>query len=118
MFSCVRAPSIHLLRRYHKWVNAEGLLEACFLGVVASKLHVEEEEEEQETYGAAPAAAEPGTRRVVWDEASLAAHDAERGVDYGTMKIDQIETPFLYAPRNTVLHPSCRHSAVPHAMPH
>ena len=36
-----------------------------------------------------------GGARVVWDEASLAAHEAERGVAYGTMKIDQAETPFL-----------------------
>ena len=35
-------------------------------------------------------------RRCYWDEACLQAHEAERGVEYGTMKIDHPDTPFLY----------------------
>ena len=34
--------------------------------------------------------------RVTWDEAGIQAHDAERGVRFGTMKIDQPDTPFLF----------------------
>lgn len=35
-------------------------------------------------------------RRCKWDEKSLAADAEERGVKYGTMKIDHPDTPFLY----------------------
>lgn len=34
--------------------------------------------------------------RITWDEANIAAHDAVRGIEFGTMKIDQADTPFLY----------------------
>ena len=33
--------------------------------------------------------------RVTWNEDILAKHARERGVLYGTMKIDQPDTPFL-----------------------
>lgn len=38
----------------------------------------------------------PPERRCKWNEESLAAHAEERGVKYGTMKIDHPDTPFLY----------------------
>jgi len=68
-------------------VNAETLLEACFLGVVAS---------DDSHEGDAEPGTAPSRRQVAWDEANLAVNDAERGVEYGTMKIDQSDTPFLY----------------------
>ena len=104
-----------LFDKYHKWISAEAILEACFIGILAPKRgddSEEEEEEEQEVVVDAsdpaagpsssippsppPSAAKRPSPRVVWDEATLAAHQAERGVEYGTMKIDQIDTPFLY----------------------
>jgi hypothetical protein len=33
--------------------------------------------------------------RIRWDESALARHRKDRGVRYGTMKIDEPETPFL-----------------------
>ena len=33
--------------------------------------------------------------KIKWDEESLAKHQAERGILYGTMKIDHPDTPFL-----------------------
>ena len=33
--------------------------------------------------------------RIRWDEEAIKIHHEERGVKYGTMKIDQPETPFL-----------------------
>jgi len=42
------------------------------------------------------AEAEPRRRSIKWDEANLAAHNAVRGVEFGTMKIEQPNTPFLY----------------------
>jgi hypothetical protein len=38
----------------------------------------------------------PPERRCKWNEESLATHAEERGVKYGTMKIDHPDTPFLY----------------------
>lgn len=34
--------------------------------------------------------------RVKWDEEQISSHLLERGVEYGTMKIDHPDTPFLY----------------------
>ena len=49
---------------------------------------------------ASPSAAAPssGSKRatVKWDEESLALNESERGVKYGTMKIDHPDTPFIY----------------------
>jgi hypothetical protein len=40
--------------------------------------------------------ASPPRRGITWDEANISEHDAKRGIEFGTMKIDQPETPFLY----------------------
>lgn len=34
--------------------------------------------------------------RAKWDEPTLEEHQKERGVEYGTMKIDHPDTPYLY----------------------
>mmetsp|Transcript_31543 Transcript_31543/g.82454 ORF Transcript_31543/g.82454 Transcript_31543/m.82454 type:complete len:340 (+) Transcript_31543:80-1099(+) len=85
-----------LFDKYHKWVNVEALLEACFIGVVAAKKDDSDGEEEADEAEPIAAASTSPSARVVWDEANLAANDLERGVAYGTMKVDQAETPFLY----------------------
>jgi hypothetical protein len=96
--------------RYHAWVNVEALLEACFIGIVAAKQDDSEEEATEPASSPPPsppspppaeptaAASASPKARIVWDEKNLAANDAERGVAYGTLKIDQPETPFLYGP--------------------
>ena len=33
--------------------------------------------------------------RVKWDEKDIAVHDAQRGIAFGTMTIDQTDTPYL-----------------------
>ena len=88
-------------RRYHQWVSVEALLEACFIGVVAAKQEDSDAEEEDAeprsrttVYSGRNCA---GNMRIVWDEANIAANDSERGVEYGTQKIELPETPFLYA---------------------
>jgi len=35
-------------------------------------------------------------RRVTWDEAALAEHERAKGVLYGTVKVEEVTTPFLY----------------------
>lgn len=77
-------------------MNAEALLEACFLGIIASKQEADPDEDEEEQQAEEADNAKPSARRIVWDEANLTANDAERGVVYGTMTIDQADTPFLY----------------------
>jgi len=96
--------------RYHAWVNVEALLEACFIGIVAAKQDDSEEEATEPASSPPPsppspppaeptaAASASPKAHIVWDEKNLAANDAERGVAYGTLKIDQPETPFLYGP--------------------
>jgi len=99
-----------LFDKYHAWVNVEALLEACFIGIVAAKQDDSEEEATEPASSPPPsppspppaeptaAASASPKARIVWDEKNLAANDAERGVAYGTLKIDQPETPFLYGP--------------------
>ena len=57
-------------------------------------------EEELERSAGAPDENFPAQRaamRVKWDEKDISAHDAERGIAFGTMKIDQTDTPYLCA---------------------
>ena len=89
--------------RYHKWVSEEALLEACFIGIVAAQ----QEDSEAVTADADPATAprtvlsggrNAGRRmRIAWDETNLAANDSELGLLRPFQKIEQPETPFLYA---------------------
>ena len=41
-------------------------------------------------------AADSSRRGITWDEQTLAAQSLQRGVEYGTMKIEHPDTPFLY----------------------
>ena len=87
--------------RYHSYVSVEALLESCLIGLVASEDEVVAAGDAHSSAPPSPPSASPKQQappspRVVWDEASLTAQQAERGVEYGTMKIDQIDTPFLY----------------------
>ena len=114
--------------RYHAWVNVEALLEACFIGIVAAKQDDSEEEATEPASSPPPsppspplaeqtAASASPKARIVWDEKNLAANDAERGVAYGTLKIDQTETPFLYGPASRP-HRSPTASTAAHAARH
>ena len=102
-----------LFEKYHPWVNTAGILEACCVGRLAkptptllSPRRRRWSASTAATGVAAPAdvAAAPDRMgveqrpraRVTWDEAGIQAHDAERGVRFGTMKIDQPDTPFLF----------------------
>ena len=103
-----------LFEKYHPWVNTAGILEACCVGRLAKPTPTLLSPRRRRwssastaaTGVAAPAdvAAAPDRMgveqrprpRVTWDEAGIQAHDAERGVRFGTMKIDQPETPFLF----------------------
>lgn len=88
--------------QYHTWVSVEALLESCFIGVVASEDEVvaaagdAQPSAPSSPPSPSPKLQAPPSPRVMWDEASLTAQEAERGVAYGTMKVDQIDTPFLY----------------------
>ena len=101
--------------RYHSWVNVEALLEACFIGVAAPEEDMEAEEGhlDTDTPRTIPKttiySGRNATRNmsIVWDEANIAATDAERGVEYGTQKIELPETPFLCAHPSNDLKQTC-----------
>ena len=77
-------------------MSEESLLEACFIGVVSSREDAEQEQAAEDT-----GPCDSSVTRVTWDERNLAANDAERGIEYGTQKIEQPETPFLCVRANS-----------------
>lgn len=111
-----------LFDKYHSWVNSKGIMQACcvgrltlrgggsdaapFLGSDTVAAHVGATSAADDVRDTA--AAEVGDtavgspvnghrpRKVRWDEEGIQAHDAERGVMFGTMKVDHVETPYLY----------------------
>jgi len=100
-----------LFDKFHAWVNEAGILAACCVGRLAK--------------AGAAAALEPEPerakrtierRRIKWDEEGIQAHDAQRGVMFGTQKIDQINTPFLYLDQDggdVSIHPAYLKTHVP-----
>ena len=83
-----------LFEKHHSWVNAHGLLEACCVGRLAGSGSTSS----PSPPSSPPPPSEDGGRRrkITWDEEGIQAHDAERGVLFGTMKVDHAETPYLY----------------------
>jgi len=106
------ADGTELFDKYHKWVNADGILAACCVGTLAKSGSSATMPSVGRRHAGAPSRAEPAAaagaadaadvadarvrKRVKWDEPNLKAHDEQRGVAFGTMKIDQLNTPFLY----------------------
>ena len=43
----------------------------------------------------------PAAARITWDEAAIATHESEAGVLYGTQKVQEVATPFLYSGAET-----------------
>ena len=120
-----------LFDQYHTWVDAHGIMEACCVGRLApsegstqgsasANLHPRVAAE-----AVAPLAASSGrhSRRIRWDEDGIQAHDAERGVLFGTMKVDHVHTPFLYVDSSNPeadkvsIHHNYLPTHVPHADP-
>ena len=102
-------PTVLSRCRHHAWISVDALLEACFIGIVASP---REDSSDSSVSSCGRPGPPPGSpvsilrredassahgRRATWDESNLTANDAERGIEYGTMKIEQPETPFLCA---------------------
>lgn len=54
-----------------------------------------------------------GTKRVSWDEANLAEHEAAAGVLYGTRRVDESITPFLYYSESVSRDEGLMHEFVP-----
>ena len=75
------------------------------------------------TDSAAASSAEQGGAkpRVRWNEDGIAKDMEERGKVYGTMKIDQLETPYLYLDQDggeeVAIHPKYLPTHVPAAEP-
>ena len=71
----------------------------------------------------ATAEVERPRRRIQWDEDGIQAHDAERGVLFGTMKVGGLETPYLYLEEGDeeggtpAIHPKYLPTHVPHVEP-
>ncbi|EOD09617.1 hypothetical protein EMIHUDRAFT_432922, partial [Emiliania huxleyi CCMP1516] len=91
-----------LFQKHHAWVNVE-MLFACCVGTLAK-----------------PVVTNGQGRRVKWDEQGIQAHDAQRGVMFGTMKIEQLDTPFLYLDEDgggecVAIHPAYLPSHLPGA---
>lgn len=132
-----------LFDKYHKWVNADGILAACCVGTLAKpgcSMATDSGERGRPSELAGPGGTEgrgeedtpavllnestrekPRVKRVRWDEPALKAHDVQRGVMFGTMKIDQLDTPFLYLEddgseyTDVAIHPAYLKSHVPTA---
>ena len=112
-----------LFDKYHKWVNADGILAACCVGTLAKPGRT------MATDGIGPSEqpeseaieAWPRVKRIKWDEEGIKRHDAQRGVSFGTMKIDQLDTPFLYLDEGgneydgVAIHPAYLASHIPTA---
>ena len=43
----------------------------------------------------------PAAARITWDEAAIATQESEAGVLYGTQKVQEVATPFLYSGAET-----------------
>ena len=106
-----------LFDKYHSWVNAKGIMQACCVGRLtlrgggsdAAPISFNDTAAVDGATSAADgdmaaavvgdsAVGDPGRRprTICWDEEGIQAHDAERGVLFGTMKVDHVETPYLY----------------------
>ena len=137
-----------LFDKFHSWVSADGLLEACCVGKLASSPppSTPPPSPPPSPPPASPslvdgififpsqctaAAIDAGTpvkiedrpQRIRWDEEGIRAHDAERGVLFGTMKVEHLETPYLYLDDAepvegelcAAIHPKYLPTHVPHA---
>jgi len=132
-----------LFDKFHAWVNAHGIMEACCVGRLASAAATASSASHADAVDVAdaarssppspppatgtgdPAASDTASdsgrrqRSVVWDEEGIAAHDAERGVRFGTMKVDHVGTPYMFLDEeagSVAIHSKYLPDVVPYAL--